>query len=30
MKRLCLIGDPVCHSMSPQMYTAAIEYLGLQ
>jgi len=30
MKRLCVIGDPVGHSLSPTMQNAAIEHLGLQ
>ena len=30
MKRLCVIGDPVGHSMSPLLHNAALERLGLQ
>jgi shikimate dehydrogenase len=30
MKRLCVIGDPVGHSLSPLMHNAALEHLGLQ
>lgn len=30
MKRLCVIGDPVGHSLSPLMYNAAFEHAGLQ
>jgi shikimate dehydrogenase len=29
MKRLCVIGDPVGHSLSPLMHNAALEHLGL-
>jgi shikimate dehydrogenase len=30
MKRLCVIGDPVGHSLSPVIHNAALEHLGLQ
>jgi shikimate dehydrogenase len=30
MKKLCVIGDPVSHSLSPVMHNAAIKHLGLQ
>jgi shikimate dehydrogenase len=30
MKRLCVIGDPVGHSLSPLMHNAALEHLGLR
>jgi len=29
MKRLCVIGDPVGHSLSPLIHNAALEHLGL-
>jgi shikimate dehydrogenase len=29
MRRLCVIGDPVGHSKSPQMHKAALSHLGL-
>ena len=29
MRRLCVIGDPVGHSLSPLMHNAALEHLGL-
>ena len=30
MKRLCVIGDPVGHSLSPVMHGAALKHLGLE
>jgi len=30
MKRLCVIGDPVGHSLSPLLHKAALQRLGLQ
>jgi len=30
MKQLCIIGDPVEHSLSPRMHNAAIRELGLE